>query len=83
MGPLMQGLHAFEPTTRTVIDLESFVPDGHLLGDVDRLLEPALIRQLTASCYVEGRPVFHRPGRLLPNAAGGLSLRHRFGQTSV
>ena len=31
------------------------MPDGHLLGDVDRLLEPALIRQLTASCYVEGK----------------------------
>ncbi len=48
MGTLMQGLHAFEPTTKTVIDLESFVPDDHLLRDVDRLLEPALIRQLTA-----------------------------------
>ena len=54
-GPLMQGLHAFEPTTRTVIDLESFVPDVHLLRDVDRLVEPALIRQLTASCYAEGK----------------------------
>ena len=38
MGSLMQGLHAFEPTTRTVIDLESFVLDDHLLRDVDRLV---------------------------------------------
>ena len=37
-GPLMQGLHAFDPKTRTVIDLESFVPDDHLLRDVDRLV---------------------------------------------
>jgi hypothetical protein len=38
----MQGLRAFDPKTRTVIDLEPFVPDGHLLRDVDRLVEPAL-----------------------------------------
>jgi transposase len=55
MGPLMQGLHVFDPETRTVIDLQSFVPDGHLLRDVDRLLEPALIRRLTACCYAEGK----------------------------
>ena len=55
MGPLMQGLHAFDPETKTVIDLESFVPDDHLLRDVDRLLEPALIRRLTACCYAEGK----------------------------
>ena len=51
----MQGLHVFEPTTRTVIDLESFMPDDHLLREVDRLVEPALIRKLTASCYAEGK----------------------------
>ena len=38
MGPFMQGLHAFEPQTKTVIDLESFMPDDHLLRDVDRLV---------------------------------------------
>jgi hypothetical protein len=38
MGPLMEGLHAFEPKTRTVIDLVSFVPDDRLLRDVDRLV---------------------------------------------
>lgn len=30
----MQGLHAFEPSTWTVIDLESFIPEGHLLMEV-------------------------------------------------
>ena len=55
----MQGLHVFDPTARTVIDLESFMPDDHLLREVDRLVEPALIRRLTASCYADGmgRPV--------------------------
>jgi hypothetical protein len=51
MGPLMQGLHVFEPEAETLIVLESFMPDDHLLREVDRLVEPALIRRLTASCY--------------------------------
>jgi len=51
----MQGLHVFEPTTRTVIDLESFVPDDHFLREVDRVLDLTFIRKLTASCYVEGK----------------------------
>jgi len=55
MGTLMQGLHCFEPRTRTVIDLESFIPEGHLLRQIDRIVEPAFIRKLTASCYAEGR----------------------------
>ena len=55
MGSLMQGLHVFEPRTRTVIDLESFMPHDHLLREVARILEPALIRKLTARCYAEGK----------------------------
>ncbi len=51
----MQGLHVFDPKARTLIDLESFMPDDHLLREVDRLVEPALIRRLTASCYAEGK----------------------------
>ncbi len=50
----MQGLHVFEPETRTVIDLESFIPDDHLLREVDRFIEPAFIRKLTAACYADG-----------------------------
>ncbi|KKL27324.1 hypothetical protein LCGC14_2386300, partial [marine sediment metagenome] len=42
----MQGLHGFEPETRTVIDLESFIPDDHLLREVDRFIERAFIRKL-------------------------------------
>lgn len=51
----MQGLHVFEPRTRTVIDLESFIPEDHLLRQINGIVEPAFIRKLTTSCYVEGR----------------------------
>ncbi|QDU06982.1 hypothetical protein [Gimesia aquarii] len=47
----MQGLHVFEPRTRTIIDLESFVPEHHFLRQIDRIVEPAFIRKLTTSCY--------------------------------
>ena len=47
----MQGLHVFEPKTRMVIDLESFIPKDHLLRQIDRIVEPAFIRKLTAACY--------------------------------
>ncbi len=55
MGSLMQGLHVFEPTTRTVIDLESFIPRDHLLRQVDRIVDPSFIRKLTAPCYADGK----------------------------
>ena len=48
MGLLMQGLHVFQPKTRTVIDLDSLMSDDHLLRQVDRIVEPAFIRKLTA-----------------------------------
>jgi len=51
----MQGLHVFEPKTRTVIDLESFIPEDHLLRQIDRIVEPAFIRKLTASCFADGK----------------------------
>lgn len=54
----MQGLHVFQPKTRTVLDLESFMPDDHLLRHVDRLVKPSFLRELIASCYADrkGRP---------------------------
>jgi transposase len=55
MGPLMQGWPVFEPMIRILIDLESFRPDDHLLRDVNLLVEPALIRKLTACCCAEGK----------------------------
>ncbi len=55
METLLQGLHVFEPRTRTVIDLESFIPQDHLLRQVNSIVEPAFIRKLTTSCYAEGR----------------------------
>jgi len=51
----MQGLHIFEPKTRTVIDLESFIPQDYLLRQIDRIVEPSFIRKLTASCYMDGK----------------------------
>jgi transposase len=51
----MQGWHVFQPQTRTVIDLESFIPEDHFLRKVDRILELRFIRELTASCYADGR----------------------------
>ncbi|MCH7687297.1 MAG: transposase [Planctomycetes bacterium] len=51
----MPGLPVFEPKTRTLIDLESFIPDDHLLRKVDRFIEPAFIRKLTAACDADGR----------------------------
>ena len=37
----MQGMHVFNPQARTVIDLESFVAEDHLLRRVDRVLDLA------------------------------------------
>jgi transposase len=51
----MQGLHVFDPQARTIIDLESFVHDDHFLRKVDRVLESAFVRELTAACYASGR----------------------------
>ena len=62
----MQGLPVFDPKTRTVVDLESFIPQDHLLRQIERIVEPAFIRKLTTACYADGmgRPsidpaVFH------------------------
>jgi transposase len=50
----MQGLHSFDPLAETVICLESFVPKGHLLRKVDRVVNLSFVRKLTAPCYAEG-----------------------------
>ena len=53
----MQGVHAFDPKVKTTIDLESWVASDHFLRKVDRLLELAFLRELTAACYSKlGRP---------------------------
>jgi transposase len=51
----MQGLHVFDPQATTIIDLESFVHHDHFLRKVDRVLESAFVRELTAACYASGR----------------------------
>ncbi|KKL28633.1 hypothetical protein LCGC14_2373200 [marine sediment metagenome] len=51
----MQGKDGFLPETRTVINLESFIPDDHFLRKVDRVLDLSFVRELTAPCYVAGR----------------------------
>ena len=51
----MQGLHVFDPQATTIIDLESFVHHDHFLRKVDRVLESAFVRELTAARYAAGR----------------------------
>ena len=48
----------FEREAKTVIDLEAFVEQDHLLRKIDRVLDTAFVRELTASRYSaqQGRP---------------------------
>ena len=46
----MQGVHAFDPSAKTAIHLESFVSQDHFLRRVDRELELSFVRELTACC---------------------------------
>ena len=50
----MQGVHVFDPHAKTVIDLESFVKEDHVLRKIDDLLDLAFVRELTARCYADG-----------------------------
>ena len=50
----MQGLHVFNPRAKTEIDLESAVEDDHELRKIDRVLDMAFVRELTAACYADG-----------------------------
>ena len=50
----MQGVHVFDPHAKTVIVLESFVEDDHLLRKIDGLLDMAFVRELTTACYADG-----------------------------
>ena len=50
----MQGKHVFQPRTRTVIDLESFIAEDHFLRRVDLSLEMSFVRDVTAVCYAPG-----------------------------
>jgi hypothetical protein len=45
----MQGVHVFERHAKTVIDLESFVEQDHLLRKIDRVLDTAFVRGSTGS----------------------------------
>jgi transposase len=47
----MQGTHAFQADAKSEIDLESFVAADHILRKVDRVLDLAFVRKLTAPCY--------------------------------
>ncbi len=50
----MQGLHVFDPRSLVTVDLESLVHQDHLLRKINRILETAFIRELTAACYASG-----------------------------
>jgi transposase len=51
----MQGVHAFDPTVKATIDLESFVAEDHVLRQIDRVLDLSFVRELTAACYADGK----------------------------
>ena len=51
----MQGVHAFDPKIKVMIDLESFVAEDHFLRRIDRVLDLSFIRELTAACYADGQ----------------------------
>src|SRR6476619_2063499 len=51
----MKGVHAFDPTVKTSIDLESFVAEDHFLRRIDRVLDLSFIRELTAARYADGQ----------------------------
>src|SRR4029077_7998703 len=53
-GSTMQGVHVFQRHAKTVIDLESFVKQDHPLRKIDRVLDTAFVRELTAACYADG-----------------------------
>jgi len=50
----MQGVHVFDPHAKTVIDLESFIKEDHVLRKIDGLLDLAFVRKLTARCCADG-----------------------------
>jgi transposase len=51
----MQGVQAFDPPVKSSIDLESFVSEDHFLRQIDRVLDLAFVRELTAACYTDGK----------------------------
>ncbi len=50
----MQGAHAFDACAKMVVDLESFVAKDHALRKIDKVLDMAFVRDLTAGCYADG-----------------------------
>ncbi len=51
----MQGVHALDPKAKVSIDLESFVAEDHFLRQIDRVLDLSFVRELTATCYADGK----------------------------
>lgn len=51
----MQGHLDLQPTLFSEINLETFVPEGHLLRKIDKVLEIGFINEMTAKFYVEGK----------------------------
>lgn len=51
----MQEVQAFEPKAKASIDLESFVAADHFLRQIDRVLDLSFVRELTATCYADGK----------------------------
>ena len=80
----MQGKHVFQPQTRTVIDLESFIPKDHFLRRVDHTLEmPFSWRCDRRVLRLRTGEALHRSRSVLPDAIGSVLLRHHVGPTTV
>ena len=54
----MQGLHHYQPKLFVQIDLDSLIPQNHILKKIDKILDLSFVRELTSKYYCQnnGRP---------------------------
>ena len=47
----MQGLHHYQPKLFVQIDLDSLIPQNHILKKIDKILDLSFVRELTSKYY--------------------------------
>ncbi len=54
----MQGKHHYEPQLFHYFDLDSFIPQNHLLRKINNVIDLSFIKELTQPfyCHTNGRP---------------------------
>jgi transposase len=54
----MQGLHTYQPKPFQYVDIETLIPQNHILRKIDKLLDLSFVRELTSQyyCHNNGRP---------------------------